>query len=153
MIIEQQAPWYPMETCVVSGEALGGMGEPVNYVHNNRLVRFCCAGCVDMFKKDPEKHIEKIDAKVVEKQAENYPLGQCIISDQALDSMGGPLDKVYANRLVRFCCGGCIKSFMKDSANQFAKIDEAYGAHLPSKHEGMKRSDKKSGHEGDGHGG
>jgi hypothetical protein len=51
-IIEQQLPYYPVTTCVVSGEPLGSMGEPVNYVHNNRLMRLCCKGCLRALKNE-----------------------------------------------------------------------------------------------------
>jgi len=58
---------YPLATCVVSGEELGSMGEPFDYVHKapgqpDRLVRFCCESCVKKFKKDPAKYLAKIDA-------------------------------------------------------------------------------------------
>jgi hypothetical protein len=57
---------YPLKTCVVSGEALGSMGDFVNYVHKepgkpDRVVRFCCEGCIDDFKKEPAKYLKKID--------------------------------------------------------------------------------------------
>ncbi|HMO04153.1 MAG TPA: hypothetical protein PKC67_01740 [Kiritimatiellia bacterium] len=59
---------YPLTTCVVSGDALGGgdMGPPVNYVHKeegkpDRLVRFCCKSCIRDFKKDPATYLKKID--------------------------------------------------------------------------------------------
>lgn len=58
---------YPLDTCVVSGEKLeGDMGGPVDYVHKeegkpDRLVRFCCKGCIKDFKKDPVKFLKKID--------------------------------------------------------------------------------------------
>jgi YHS domain-containing protein len=63
MITAKQKAAYPMKTCLVSGEELGGMGEPINYVHRpaNRLVRFCCEGCVDSFKEDPAKFLAKLD--------------------------------------------------------------------------------------------
>jgi hypothetical protein len=38
------------------------MGEPYNFVHGNRLVRFCCAGCIDAFRADPVAGLAKIDA-------------------------------------------------------------------------------------------
>ena len=52
---------YPLDTCVVSGEKLGGMGEAVKYDHNGREVRFCCKGCIDKFKADPDKYLKKLD--------------------------------------------------------------------------------------------
>lgn len=55
-VIEQQSADYPPTTCPVSGDKLGGdMGEPVNFVIANRLVKLCCQGCVDMVKKNPAK--------------------------------------------------------------------------------------------------
>ncbi len=60
-VIQQQLPAYPLQTCVVSGEKLGGMGEAVNYVYKGRLVRFCCKGCVKDFEKDPAKYLKILD--------------------------------------------------------------------------------------------
>jgi hypothetical protein len=64
---ESKAP-YPLSTCVVSGEKLGGgdMGPPVDYIHKeegkpDRLVRLCCKGCIKDFKKDPAKYLKMID--------------------------------------------------------------------------------------------
>lgn len=63
LIVGEQLDAYPLTTCVVSGEALGEMGDPVNFVHRpeNRLVRFCCEGCVEAFRKDPVPFLAKID--------------------------------------------------------------------------------------------
>ena len=58
---------YPLKTCVVSGEDIGGsMGDGFDYVFQqegkpDRLVRFCCEMCVPKFKKDPAKYLKKID--------------------------------------------------------------------------------------------
>jgi YHS domain-containing protein len=60
-IIESQRKNYPLSTCVVSGEKLGEMGKPYNYVYQNRLVRLCCSGCVETFNKDPKKYLKMID--------------------------------------------------------------------------------------------
>ena len=58
---------YPLKTCSVSGEALGGdMGAPIDRIYReagqpDRLIRFCCKDCVDDFKKDPAKYLKAID--------------------------------------------------------------------------------------------
>ena len=126
-IVEQQLPYYPMTSCPVSQQPLGSMGEPVNYVHNNRLVRFCCKGCVRMFKKDPAAILAVLDRAVIAQQMEGYPIQTCPISKQKLGSMGEPVDYVVANRLVRFCCAGCPAAFNKAPAAHLAKLDEAWG--------------------------
>ena len=61
-IIKAQLPFYSVDLCMVSGEKLADMGDPVNYVHKGRLVRFCCKSCRKSFKKEPAKTLTKLDA-------------------------------------------------------------------------------------------
>ena len=126
-IVKQQTPYYPLDTCLISGEKLGGeMGEPVNVVYRNRLVRFCCAGCEKIFAKEPEKHLARLDEAAIAKQKPDYPLDTCVVSGGKLGgAMGEPVDYVSGNRLVRFCCKGCINAFSKDPAAYTRKIDDA----------------------------
>ena len=125
-LVKQQLERYPLTTCPVSKEPLDAMGGAVNYVHNNRLVRFCCNGCLRQFKKDPVTFMTDLDAAVIAKQKEHYPLTTCPISGEALTSMGGPVDLVVANRLVRFCCNGCVGAFYKAPAVHLAALDKAW---------------------------
>jgi len=60
---------YPLDTCIVSGEKLGGMGEPVVKVVDGREVKFCCNGCIKKFTKDPAKFFAALDATVKEAAA------------------------------------------------------------------------------------
>lgn len=53
---------YPTDLCVVSGEKLGSMGEPIVIKHEGREVRLCCKGCVKDFNGDPKKYLAKLDA-------------------------------------------------------------------------------------------
>ena len=54
---------YPLTTCVVSGEKLGGdMGGPVVYHYQDREIKFCCKDCRKDFDKDPAKFIKKLEA-------------------------------------------------------------------------------------------
>ncbi|MCB2141338.1 hypothetical protein KQH29_00180 [bacterium] len=126
-IVKLQEERYPMDTCLVSGEKLGGeMGDPVKLVYNNRLVQFCCKGCVKDFKAEPEKFLKQLDEAVIESQKEDYPLGTCVVSEEPLGgAMGEPIDAVYANQLVRFCCKGCKKDFEESPAKFLEKIDAA----------------------------
>lgn len=58
---------YPLKTCVVSDEEIGGsMGEGIDYVYKqdgkpDRLVRFCCKDCRKDFDKEPAKYLKLID--------------------------------------------------------------------------------------------
>jgi YHS domain-containing protein len=52
---------YPLKTCVVSGEKLGGMGDPYVFVHEGQEIKLCCKGCLKDFKKEPAKYLKKIE--------------------------------------------------------------------------------------------
>jgi hypothetical protein len=53
---------YPLNTCVVSGEKLGGdMGDPYVFTQNGHEVRLCCKSCLKDFKRDPAKYLKKLD--------------------------------------------------------------------------------------------
>ena len=60
--IDAQLKTYKMKTCPVSGEELGKMGEPVNYLYGTTLVRFCCKDCVKDMAKDPAAILKKVSA-------------------------------------------------------------------------------------------
>jgi hypothetical protein len=53
---------YPLKTCVVSGEQLGGMGESYVFTNDNREIKLCCKGCIKEFEKNPKKYLKKLDA-------------------------------------------------------------------------------------------
>ena len=69
---------YPLDTCVVSGDKLGGdMGPPIVFIYSNGVVnqeiKFCCPDCKPKFLKDPDKYMKIIrDAEAAQnKQATN----------------------------------------------------------------------------------
>lgn len=117
-------PYY-LTTCPVSGQKLGEMGKPVLYNHDGREIRFCCAGCVAQFKKDPQKFISKLDEAMIKDQLPFYPLETCLVTKQKLTSMGKPVDVIYKNRLVRFCCNNCVAQFEKDPDEYIRQLNAA----------------------------
>ncbi|MCF3651117.1 hypothetical protein [Synoicihabitans lomoniglobus] len=69
---------YPLSTCVVSGEKLGGMGEPYVLHHQvkdqpDREVRLCCEMCVGRFNSNPERFLAKLDAAKAKQDAKDTP--------------------------------------------------------------------------------
>jgi hypothetical protein len=59
---------YPLNSCVVSGDAFDGgeMGKQMDYIYRqdgqpDRLVRMCCKDCAKDFRKDPAKYLKSID--------------------------------------------------------------------------------------------
>lgn len=119
---------YPLDSCIVSGEKLGSMGKPVVKEYDGREVRFCCNGCVKQFEAKQADYLKKIDDRIIAEQLPNYPLKNCVVMEK--DPLTGdgdeqPVNLVYKNRLVRFCCGDCVKNFKADPAKYLKKIDAA----------------------------
>lgn len=142
-VIKQQSEVYPLETCLVTGGKLGSMGEPVNYVYNNRLVKLCCAGCIEQIEADPAKYIAKLDEAVIAKQKDTYKLTTCAVTDEKLEAMGKPVDVVIANQLVRLCCAGCKGKLMEDPTAYLSKVQ--------GKETGKAEAKAEDGHAGHNH--
>lgn len=123
-LIAQQTPFYPLETSVVTGDKLGQKDATFDFVYRNRLVRVAGKDQMATFLKEPAKYFAKLDAAVIERQKAKYKLTTCVVSGEKLGEMGDPVDRVVGNRLVRFCCKGCLKDFDKDPLSYLAKLDD-----------------------------
>jgi hypothetical protein len=53
---------YPLKTCIVSGEELGKMGEPMRFTYKGQEIKLCCKSCEKKFLADADKLLEKIAA-------------------------------------------------------------------------------------------
>jgi YHS domain-containing protein len=65
--VEKPLP-YPLKTCLVTGEKLGGMGKPYIVVYKGQEFKFCCKGCEATFKKNPDAFVKKLK-ETVKKEA------------------------------------------------------------------------------------
>ena len=125
----QQKPYYPLPTCVVSGEPLveDGKDIAIDVVVKNRLFRLCCKGCVRKLTPDAETYFTALDGAVKQAQGKDYPLDTCIVREKSkLGSMGEPAEMVVGNRLVRFCCSGCQPKFGEDPSKYLVRLDAAW---------------------------
>jgi hypothetical protein len=52
---------YPLKTCLVSGQGLGGMGDPYVFTYQGREIKLCCKGCLKQFNKEPASYLKKLD--------------------------------------------------------------------------------------------
>jgi len=119
-------PW-PLDTCIVSGEKLGSMGDPIILIHEGREVRFCCQSCVGTFRADPAKYLAKADEKIIEMQKPFYPLDYCII-DTAESVSGNPEEdsfSVVGNRLFIYCCPPGDEKVRAEPAKYIEILDKA----------------------------
>ncbi len=67
------------ETCPVSGEKIDPK-ESITYEYKGKVYNFCCQGCVEQFKKDPEMYIRKMEKERPEPESRNRPSMRTIIS-------------------------------------------------------------------------
>jgi YHS domain-containing protein len=50
-----------LTTCPVSGDKLGGMGDPFVFEYKGQEVKLCCKDCKAKFDKEPAKYIKMIE--------------------------------------------------------------------------------------------
>ncbi len=51
-----------------------------------------------------------------------YPLKTCLVSGNALGSMGKVVVKSYQGQEIKFCCKPCVKKFDANPAKYLAKM-------------------------------
>ncbi len=137
-----QLTHYPLKTCPISGEALGGMGEPVQLMLDSTLVQVCCKHCVEKAQAAAPAMVKKVLDAAHDAQVAAYPLDTCLVSGEKLGA--DAKDVMFGTLLVRMCCDKCASAFEKDSAKFVAKLHEAYA---------KKMGGDDKGHDGKEHGG
>lgn len=114
---------YTLDSCPVSGEKLGSMGEaPVYIAEDGREVRFCCAGCQKKYVAKADEMNAKIDEKLIADQESHYPANTCINTGAELKD--GGVSFIVGNRLFKTCCNNCKAKVEADPAAYFAKLDK-----------------------------
>jgi len=113
---------YPMDTCIVSDEKLGSMGEAVTFTEGDQEIALCCGSCKKDFNKDKTAMLAKIHAAA--KKVKPYPLTTCIVSDETLED-NKAVGVVVEGREYLLCCKSCLKDFKKDTAKFAKKLDAA----------------------------
>lgn len=122
-VIAAQSKAYPMDVCPVSGEKLDD--KAVNAVVGTRLVRTCCNKCVAAIQKDGKAAMAKLDKAYIDAQLKTYKLKTCPVSGEELGKMGEPVNHLYGNTLIRFCCDDCVKELAKDPEAILKKVAAA----------------------------
>jgi YHS domain-containing protein len=114
---------YPLNVDPLD-DSLADADRPVTIIHAGRELRFASEENTKTFKAAPGKYLAEVDPKIIAQQKPTYPLETCVVSGQKLGETGEPVACVYGNRLVRFCCGGCVNMFEKRPAKHLAAIDD-----------------------------
>ena len=61
------------KTCPVMG---GAINKEIFADYNGRRIYFCCNGCPDTFKKDPEKYVKIVDKQLKDAKTEGAAPGE-----------------------------------------------------------------------------
>ncbi len=67
-------------------------------------------------------------AGLVHADESTYPLKTCVVSGEALDSMGKPFVTSYEGEEVKLCCKMCKKDFDQNPEEYVAKLKAAKGS-------------------------
>jgi len=113
---------YTLNTCPVSGEKLGSMGDSPVLLIDGREIRLCCAGCEKKYRENAEAMNQEIDKKIIKDQEAHYPTNTCINSGAELKE--GGVKFVVGNRLMKTCCDNCKAKVMANPAEYIAKLDQ-----------------------------
>lgn len=125
-LIAQQKPIYPTGKCLVAGKPLskGGKDAGVDVMVGNRLFRVCCGRCASKVKANPAKYAAQLDAMVLERAAEAYPMENCVVNPKRkLDAKAKTA--VIAGRPVKTCCSGCMRKVRSKPMDHIPAIDSA----------------------------
>jgi hypothetical protein len=123
-VLAAQAPYYPQAICILSGEALTAEAPGVEFVAGGRLFKTCCTNCQAKVEADVATYAAKLDEALIAAQLASYPLETCTITGKALTA-DSPHVVVGGTRLVRACCGNCVKSITEDPTPHLEKLDAA----------------------------
>jgi hypothetical protein len=112
---------YPLDTCVVSGEALDDSAKV--FTAEGHTFKTCCKKCQAKIEKDPKSYITQKEEAVSKAQSATYALTTCPISGKTLTDKA--VSVVADNTLVKLCCPNCKEKLASDTATATAKVRDA----------------------------
>jgi YHS domain-containing protein len=109
----------PQTECPVMG---GKISKKLFVDHGGRRIYFCCPGCIDTFKKDPEKYVKKMADEGVEVESITKPQTECPVTGKPIDR---EVSVEHDGKRIYFCSPGCIKEFRAHRAKYLDKMKRA----------------------------
>jgi Cu(I)/Ag(I) efflux system membrane fusion protein len=115
--------YCPMAFNNTGGEWLQGDNTLANPYYGAMMLRCgSIKGAVKKIKKASINDLKPASAELIASQGKNYPM-TCMVSDEPLIE-GEILDYQYNGKLVRFCCKGCRKDFVKNPEMYLEKLEK-----------------------------
>lgn len=107
VLIADQLPHYPLRVSLYSGRALPS--EPVDVIWGNRLFRMADEREHARLLADPGDAFQRLDRAVITAQRDTYGMpNKCPVQGDILPNEQR-IDIVVANRMIRVCCGRCVR--------------------------------------------
>lgn len=138
--MKTQLAHYPLGTCVISGEKLGGMGEPVQLMLDGTLVQLCCKNCTKKATANPGAMAQKVRDAAYKAQLATYPLQTCLVSGEKLGDDSKSV--MFGTALVRFCCKDCVAKFEENPTKYLEQLHAAAKKAEPKKDAAPGKDDK-----------
>lgn len=111
-----------MVTCAVSGEKMKKSDAKGSYEYKGTTYYFCCDNCIESFKKNPEKYINRESR---EDHAREH--GEDTVVDPVcgmkIKKSDAKATYEYNGKTYYFCMEGCKEKFVKEPA-KYVRADE-----------------------------
>jgi hypothetical protein len=124
-LLTEQLPFYPMNTCVVSGEGLSFATLVIEF-YEGHLVLLANESARQVFLSDPRTYWDVLRQVTIRSQAEAYPTPSCVVSQEPLGSMGPTINHLHGMQLVQLCCSSCVPTLNKTPERYLEILEEAY---------------------------
>ncbi len=126
-MIEDQLPHYPIDTSLIDGKPLGN--RPVNFIWGNRLFRARNEADRTRILANPAAVLRTLDKAVLAAQTPTYALPEkCPVQGDILPK-DPVIDVVVANRMIRVCCGRCVRVVKARPYQYIGMVDFANAEH------------------------
>ncbi|MBU4254807.1 MAG: YHS domain-containing protein [Acidobacteria bacterium] len=99
--------------CPVSGKEVADTEKAPSLEYNGKTYFFCCAGCLDKFKAEPEKYLAQSGKNTI-----------CPVMGNEIKDFEKAPSVEYKGKTYYFCCAGCIESFNADPEKYIAELDK-----------------------------
>lgn len=123
--LREQLPFYPMNTCVVSGEELNS-GTLVIEFYEDHLVLLANESARQIFLSDPRTYWDILRQETIRSQQKVYPTASCVVSKEPLGSLGPTINHLHGMQLVQLCCSNCVSTLNKTPKRHLETLNEAY---------------------------
>jgi len=119
--------------CPVMKNEVKDIEKAPKFEYEGKTYYFCCPGCVDKFKADPEKYIgdnQEHPEHAAHMEHSGHDHGETaknnvcpVMGNEIKDHSKAPKIE-YEGKTYYFCCAGCVDEFNKDPEKYIAKLNE-----------------------------